>query len=150
MDEWFVDRARRVMSLAQEEARERGAGAVGTEHVLLGLVREPRNLAHRVFAAHSVTDEAVREAVDALGAPDRAADGARRPASSDPLPVDEAVRAAAELAGREAMSTGGRWVGCEHLLLGLLHGGAAARALTGLGIGLDSARAAVQQLVRAL
>ena len=181
--EQLVDRARRVVALAQEEARERGAPEVGTEHVLLGLVREPRNLGHQVIAAHSVTPEAVRSAVDAPGtrgpggstddpsaatpridldlvdqqtadtlgpgAPDRtrSADDRQRQAPPGLPPVDRAVDAAFEMAMLETTRMGTAYVGCEHLLLGLLHGGEAARVLAGLGITLDSARASLEELL---
>ncbi len=182
MFERFTDKARRVVVVAQEVARERGAQQIRTEHLLLALNRVPDNLALTVLAAHSVSwadveadldvlrasgpsdaealaslgidlDEVRRQVEDAFGpgALDRtrAAQGRERWWSGH-LPFDRSSKKALELALREAIRLGHGYIGCEHILLGLLHTetGAAHHVLDGRGVRMESARVIVEELVR--
>jgi ATP-dependent Clp protease ATP-binding subunit ClpA len=181
MFERFTDRARQAVVLAQEEARERGAGEIRTEHLLVALVRPPGDLAVAVLQAQSVTPADVVRAVDALDAHDvsdaqslatlgidldevrRQVEEAFGPGALDRtraarerggrrswrhLPVERPMRKALELALREALRMDHRYIGGEHLLLGLLHDGTAARVLRDLGVDQQASRALVEQLVR--
>jgi ATP-dependent Clp protease ATP-binding subunit ClpA len=180
MFERFTDRARQVVVLAQEEARERGAGEIRTEHLLLALVRVPGDLALTVLEAHSVTREDVVRAVDAAGAHDVSAaeslatlgidlDEVRRqvedafgPGALDRtraarerggrsrghIPFEKAAKKVLELALREALRMRHDHIGSEHILLGLLHDGTAARVLHGLGVDQRASRVIVEELLR--
>jgi ATP-dependent Clp protease ATP-binding subunit ClpA len=182
MFERFTDKARRVVVIAQETARDRCDLQIRTEHILLALYRVPDNLALTVLAAHSVAqadieadvdrlrvagpsdaealatlgidlDEVRRQVEDAFGpgALDRtrAARGRGRWLAGH-IPFDPASRKTLELALREAIRLGHDYIGCEHVLLGLLHTetGAAHHILDGRGVRLDSARVIVEELVR--
>lgn len=142
MLERFTDRARRVMVAAQEEARALGRDSVGTEHLLLALVRESEGAAARVLESLAAGPEAVRQRV--LGA---AGPGAR--ASSGQLPFAPRAKEVLRLAVRESVQFGHRYIGTEHLLLGLLRegDGTAARVLASLGVSLDEARERVTQVL---
>lgn len=181
MFERFTARARQVVVLAQEEARERRAGEVRTEHLLVALVRVPGNLALTVLEAHSVAPEDVVRAVDALdahdvsdaqslatlgidldevrrqveevfgpGALDRTRAARERGGrwSSGHIPFEKPAKKVLELALREAVLLGHNYIGCEHVLLGLLHDGTAARVLRELGVDQQASRVIVEELVR--
>ncbi len=180
MFEKFTDQARRVVVLAQEESRERRAGAVRTEHLLIALYGVPDNLALAVLEAHSVDADGVRSDVDALrdglgpadaealstlgidldevrrqvedafgpGALDRARPRGRRWFAGH-VPFERGAKKVLELALREALRMGHDHIGCAHVLLGLLNAGGSARTvLVARGVRLDSARVAVEELVR--
>ncbi len=143
----YTERAQRVIILAQEEARKRQETVVGTEHLLLGLLREGEGVAVKVLQALGVDLERATGEVERL----IGAGGAGRPQG----PVEGVVltprakKVVMELAPREAQSLGHNYVGTEHLLLALLREGEgiAAKALEGLGVDLDRARSLVVQLL---
>lgn len=125
MFERFTERARQIVVLAQEEARELKHGYVGTEHLLLGLLREQEGMAARVLASLDVTVEEVRaQVVRIVGVGD--AD-----APTGQLPFTPRTRKVLDLALREALSLGHNYIGTEHVLLGIVreNGGVAIRIL---------------------
>lgn len=180
--ERFTDEARRVVVIAQETARDRGAQQIRTEHLLLALYRVPGNLALTVLAPQSVTQADIEADVDRLrdtGPTDAEAlatlgidlDEVRRqveeafgPGALDRtraargkegwwgghIPFDRSSKKALELSLREAIRLGHHYIGCEHVLLGLLHTetGAAHHILDGRGVRLAAARVVVEELVR--
>lgn len=114
--ERFTERARRVMVLAQEEARLLDHGFIGTEHLLLGMIHEGEGVAARALAAHGVTLERARaEVTQILG-------DAGTPFRGSP-PFTPRSKAVLELSLREAIERGNEYLGTEHLLLGLLREG---------------------------
>jgi len=110
MFEKFTERARQVVVLAQDEARSLKSPSVGTEHLLLGLLREEDGIGARVLSNLGVTVEAVRN--DIL------------PREVDPIqgqiPMTDSAKKTMELALREALSLGHNYIGTEHILLGLV------------------------------
>ncbi|MEV4094824.1 Clp protease N-terminal domain-containing protein [Streptosporangium saharense] len=138
----FTQRARTAMSLAIEEARAGGAAEVGTEHLLGGLLAEGTNLALHVLRAVEVDPGQVRRELDALGRSDTPATPA---APAAPARFGGPAAAALELTVTEAVALGHNYVGCEHLLLGLVAEpeGTAGRVLRGLGAEPRLARRAV-------
>ena len=142
MFERFTERARQVVVFAQDEARALGHDYVGTEHLLLGLLREEAGIAARVLESFDITVEEVRAQVARIvGEGDRVAAGE--------IPFTPRAKKALEIALREAMSLGGRQVGPEHILLGLVRetDGVAARILVDFDVDAETIRTAV---VRAL
>jgi len=139
----FTPRARHAIATAQEEAQRLRNAQLGTEHLLLGLMRERKGIAARVLKRQDVTEDQVRAAVAAAGAP-----------TSDEVPdrVPFAPRAkkAIQLAVREALQLGHNYVGTEHLLLGLLSEGegVGADVLRGLGVREDAVREAIKDVLR--
>jgi ATP-dependent Clp protease ATP-binding subunit ClpC len=127
--ERFTDRARRVLVLAQEEAARRNHGFLGTEHILLGLVRERDGLAATALESLGVTGEAVQQKVD-----ERVPRGDRSPAAGAP-PFTPRAKKVFELSLREALRLHHNYIGTEHLLLGIVREGegVAAQALAALG-----------------
>ncbi len=111
----FTERARRVLSLAQEEASALNHRYIGTEHILLGLIREGEGTAARVLAEMGVNVEKVREAIELLvGRPERA--------SSHERELTAQAKKALEYAMEEARRLSHSYIGTEHLLLGILRG----------------------------
>ncbi len=141
MFERFTDRARRAVVLAQEEARQLGHDHVGTEHILLGMLRDGGGVGASALALLGITREAVRDAVAA------AAQGGR--AASGPIPFTARAKRSLELALREALQLGFDYIGTEHILLGLIHDDAstAARTLTLLGAGPGEVRQRVIEML---
>ncbi|HEX4791448.1 MAG TPA: Clp protease N-terminal domain-containing protein [Actinospica sp.] len=138
MFERFTDRARRVVVLAQEEARRLNHNYIGTEHVLLGLLHEGEGMAAHALADVGVSLDAVRERVfEAVGA-------GQKPAAGH-IPFTPRTKKVLELSLREALQLGTDYIGTEHLLLGLIREGegVGAQVLAQLGGGLDAVRAAV-------
>ena len=128
MFERFTERARQVVVLAQDEARALKHNYIGTEHILLGLLREEEGLAARVLESLDITVEEVRAQVARIvGQGDEVTTGQ--------IPFTPRAKKVLELALREALSLGHNYIGTEHILLGLVreHDGLAARVLTGLG-----------------
>ncbi|MFD6531805.1 Clp protease N-terminal domain-containing protein [Streptomyces sp. NPDC060184] len=131
---------RHSIVLAQEAARTYKHEFIGTEHILLGLLGEPRGLAHEVLTAKAGSEQRVREAIDAVIPPvgEKTQRGhiAFRPEGKEA--IEQAIRASAEL--------GNDWVGTEHTLLGLIRveGSPAARILRDLGFTQDELRASVR------
>jgi hypothetical protein len=142
MFERFTDRARRVLVLAQEEARQLNHGFIGTEHILLGLMDEGEGVAARALDQVGVSlDEARRQVEEMVGAA-----GAAPPGSP---PFTARAKRVMELALREALQLGHNYIGTEHLLLGLIRegDGVASRVLTGLGVDLGHLRSEVLHLL---
>jgi ATP-dependent Clp protease ATP-binding subunit ClpC len=111
--ERFTERARQVVVLAQEEARALRHNFIGTEHVLLGLLREEQGIAARVLESLGVTIEAAREQVVRI-----VGRGDDEPAPGQ-IPFTPRAKKVLDLALREALSLGHNWIGTEHVLLGL-------------------------------
>jgi hypothetical protein len=126
----FTPRARRVLSVARDEAKQRGANEAGSAHLVLGLAHEPQSLALQVLQEMGVTPERLRQAVDEV------APAAGAPVKSSHLAFAGESRTVLQVAVEEALALGHNYVGTEHLLLAVLAGGdtAGARALTGLGV----------------
>ena len=135
MFERFTDRARRVVVLAQEEALLLGHGWIGTEHLLLGLLREEEGLARRVLDALGVTLEPVRDQVRTLVP-------AGQQAPTGQVPFTPEAKRVLELSLREALQLGRDDIGTEHILLGVARegDGIGAQVLAGAGAGVDRVR----------
>src|SRR5205809_8052667 len=138
----FTERARRVITLAQEEALRFNHNYIGTEHLLLGLVREGEGVAAKVLANLGVELNKVRSAVEFLiGRGDRAVMGE--------IGLTPRAKKVIELAVDEARRLGHHYIGTEHLLLGLVREGEgiAAGVLESLGVSLDKVRAEVTRIL---
>jgi len=124
MFERFTERARQVVFLAQEEARQLKHNYIGTEHILLGLLREEEGLAARVLESLDITVERVRAQVVRIV-------GSGEEVTSRQIPFTPRAKKVLELALREALSLGHNYIGTEHILLGLVreNEGVAARIL---------------------
>src|SRR6201998_885504 len=142
MFERFTERARQVVVLAQEEARTLKHNYIGTEHILLGLLREEEGLAARVLESLDITVEEVRAQVARIvGQGDEVTTGQ--------IPFTPRAKKVLELALREALSLGHNYIGTEHILLGLVreNEGVAARIL--LAFDADSEKSA-NEVIRML
>ncbi len=142
MFERFTDRARRVVVLAQEEARLLDHGYIGTEHILLGLIHEGDGVAGRVLLKMGISVEAVRERVTSIvGKGDGAPVGH--------IPFTPRSKKVLELALREALALKHNYIGTEHILLGILRegDGLAAEVLVDLGADLLTARQEVVRMI---
>lgn len=176
MFERFTKKARRVVVLAQESARERRDPRIGTEHLLLALYEVPDGLALTVLEALGVTRDQVEEGLrspraadaDALatlgidldevrrqaeetfgpGALDRTRAARESGFTAGHIPFDRDAKKALELALREAVRMRHNFIGTEHMLLGLMHDGRAREVLAPHGVELDAARVIVEELVR--
>jgi Clp amino terminal domain, pathogenicity island component len=142
MFERFTDRARRVVVLAQEEARLLNHNHIGTEHILLGLVHEGEGVAYVALTELGISLDAVRAQVEA-----EIGQGSEAP--SGHIPFTPRAKKVLELSLREALGLSHNYIGTEHILLGLIREGegVAARVLVGLGAGLDRVRGQVVQLL---
>jgi excisionase family DNA binding protein len=131
----FTERARKVLTLAQEEAQRLQHNYIGTEHLLLGLVREGEGVAVKVLNNLGVELQQIRKAIEfIIGRGDRDAPGE--------VGLTPRAKHAIELAVDEARRLNHHYVGTEHMLLGLLRGeGIAAGVLENLGVKLEKARA---------
>ena len=140
--ERFTDRARRVVVLAQEEARMLNHNYIGTEHILLGLIHEGEGVAARALESLGVSLETVRLQVEEII-------GQGQEAPSGHIPFTPRAKKVIELAGREAQDLGHNYIGTEHLLLGLIRegDGVAAQVLARLGVDLAAARLQVTGLL---
>jgi hypothetical protein len=112
MFERFTDKARRVVVLAQEEARRLGHSYIGTEHILLGLLREDAGSAARALDALGVGLQRARDQVEA--------DAGRGPGQSGHIPFTPEAKRTLELSLREALQLGENYIDTEHILLGLV------------------------------
>jgi hypothetical protein len=142
MFERFTDRARRVVVLAQEEARLLNHDHIGTEHILLGLIHEGEGVAYLALTELGISLEAVRAQVEAeIGQGNEAPTGH--------IPFTPRAKKVLELSLREALQLGHNYIGTEHILLGLIREGegVAAQVLAGLGADLDRVRQQVVQLL---
>jgi ATP-dependent Clp protease ATP-binding subunit ClpA len=142
MFERFTERARRVVVLAQEEARMLNHDYIGTEHILLGLIHEGQGVAAKSLESLGISLEAVRQQVTLII-------GQGQQAPSGHVPFTPRAKKVIELSMREAKELGHNYVGTEHILLGLIRegSGVAAQVLVKLGADLDGVR---QQVVRLL
>ncbi|MDI3281584.1 MAG: Clp protease N-terminal domain-containing protein, partial [Bacillota bacterium] len=139
----FTERAERVILLSQEEARRLGHSAVGTEHILLGLIREGDGVAARALQSLGLTLEAIQEEVEKMMG---------RVEIQPPMgkvTLTPRAKRVIELAIDEARQLGHNYVGTEHLLLGLLREkeGIAAQVLRSLGVDLVKVRERVVELL---
>jgi ATP-dependent Clp protease ATP-binding subunit ClpC len=140
--ERFTERARQVVVLAQEEARALRHNYIGTEHILLGLLREEEGIAARVLESLGVTVEAVRAQVARIvGQGDEVAGGQ--------IPLTPRAKRVLELALRETLSLGHNWIGTEHVLLGLAreNEGVAMQILLNHGVASDRIRDEVVRML---
>lgn len=138
----FTERAQKVLYLAQDEARRLGHPAVGTEHLLLGLLREGEGIAARSLQALGVDLDKVRKEVEKIVAP-----GELRP--GEEVGLTPRAKKVLELAHEEGRRQGVSYVGTEHILLGLIREGegVAARVLIAQGLSLDKVRRQVLMLL---
>ena len=142
MFERFTDRARRVVVLAQEEARLLNHNYIGTEHILLGLIHEGEGVAAKALESLGISLEAVRAEVEEF-----IGQGDSEPA--DQIPFTPRAKKVLELSLREALQLGHNYIGTEHILLGLIREGegVAAQVLVKLGADLSRVRRQVIQLL---
>ena len=136
MFERFTDRALRVMVLAEEEARMHSHDWIGTEHILLGLIREGDGVAVTALESLGISLEAVRQQVEEIIGLNQKVPRAGR------LPLTPRSKKVLELSSREARLLGHNYVGPGHMLLGLIRDGdgVAGQVLVGLGADLETAR----------
>ena len=142
MFERFTDRARRVVVLAQEEARKLNHNYIGTEHLLLGLIQEGEGHAAKALEELNISIDNVRtEVVEIIG------EGQQSP--SGHIPFTPRAKKVLELSLREALQLGHNYIGTEHILLGLIREGegVAAQVLKKLGAELSQVRQTVIKLI---
>jgi len=142
MFERFTDRARRAISLAEEEARALHHNYIGTEHLLLGLIGEGEGVAARALESMGISLDAVRQQVEQI-----IGQGEQEP--QEHISYTPRAKKVLELSLREAKALGHNYIGTEHLLLGLVREGhgVAAQVLTALGADLNRVR---QQIIQVL
>ena len=142
MFERFTDRARRVVVLAQEEARMLNHNYIGTEHILLGLIHEGEGVAAKALESLGISLDAVRGQVEEII-------GQGQQAPSGHIPFTPRAKKVLELSLREALQLGHNYIGTEHILLGLIREGegVAAQVLVKLGADLNRVRQQVIQLL---
>jgi ATP-dependent Clp protease ATP-binding subunit ClpC len=142
MFERFTDRARRVVVLAQEEARRLNHDYIGTEHMLLGLVHEGEGVAAKALESLDISLEAVRAQVEEI-----IGRGGQAPAGH--IPFTPSAKKVLEFALREALVLGHNYIGTEHILLGVIREaeGVGAQVLENLGADLARVRQQVIQLL---
>src|SRR2546421_5984215 len=142
MFERFTDRARRVVVLAQEEARMLNHNYIGTEHILLGLIHEGEGVAAKALESLGISLDAVRQQVEEII-------GQGQQAPSGHIPFTPRAKKVLELSLREALQLGHNYIGTEHILLGLIRegDGVAAQVLVKLGADLNRVR---QQVIALL
>src|SRR5207247_2361941 len=144
MFERFTDRARRVVVLAQEEARLLNHNYIGTEHILLGLIHDGEGVAAQALTSMGVSLEAVRSRVEDIigkgGAP-----------PSGHIPFTPRAKKVFELSLREALQLNHNYIGTEHILLGVIREGegVAAQVLVKLGADLSRVRQRVIEVLSA-
>ncbi|MBC7462978.1 MAG: ATP-dependent Clp protease ATP-binding subunit [Actinobacteria bacterium] len=142
MFERFTDRARRVVVLAQEEARMLNHNYIGTEHILLGLIHEGEGVAAKALESLSISLEAVRSQVEEII-------GQGQQAPSGHIPFTPRAKKVLELSLREALQLGHNYIGTEHILLGLIREGEGVAAQVLIKLGADLARVR-QQVIQLL
>jgi ATP-dependent Clp protease ATP-binding subunit ClpA len=142
MFERFDDQSRRVVVLAQEEASVLNHGYIGTEHILLGLLREGDGYAARTLESLGISLDAVRQQVEEII-------GQGQQAPSGHIPFTPRAKKVLELSLRESLQLGHGYIGTEHILLGLIRegDGVAAQVLVTLGADLNRVRQQVIQLL---
>jgi ATP-dependent Clp protease ATP-binding subunit ClpA len=141
MFERFTERSRRVVVLAQEEARMLNHNYIGTEHILLGLIHEGAGAAAKALESLGISLDAVRHEVEEII-------GQGQQAPSGHIPFTPRAKKVLELSLREALQLGQEYIGTEHILLGLIRegDGVAAQVLVKLGADLNRVRERVIQL----
>ena len=139
----FTERARKVIILAKEEARRFNHDYIGTEHILLGLIREGEGVAAAVLEKMGVSLENIRLEIEKLVQP-----GPTTQIIGD-IPFTPRAKKALELAAEEARALGHNYIGTEHLLLGLIREGEgiASQVLLNLGLDLSTVRSEVMELL---
>ncbi|MDQ0000114.1 Clp protease N-terminal domain-containing protein [Pseudarthrobacter sulfonivorans] len=158
MFERFTDRARRVVVLAQEEARMLNHNYIGTEHILLGLIHEGEGVAAKALESLSISLDGVREQVQEIWAQGQQATSGEKAqqvnsqgqhAPAGHMPFTPRAKKVLELSLREALQLGHNYIGTEHILLGLIREGqgVAAQVLVKLGADLNRVRQQVIQLL---
>jgi ATP-dependent Clp protease ATP-binding subunit ClpC len=143
MFERFTDRARRVIVLAQQEARSLQHNYIGTEHLLLGLIRESDGVAAKALTAEGVTlDKARAQVISMIGKGTASPEGH--------IPFTPHARQVLELSLREALQLGHSYIGTEHILLGLIREGegVGAQVLVKMGVDLSELRTTVIDMIR--
>jgi ATP-dependent Clp protease ATP-binding subunit ClpA len=142
MFERFTDRARRVVVLAQEEARRLDHNYIGTEHILLGLISEGKGVAARALESLGISLDAVRQQVEEI-----IGQGQQEPPGH--IPFTPRAKKVLELSLRESKQLSHNYIGTEHILLGLVRegDGVAAQVLVKLGAELNRVRQQVIQLL---
>jgi ATP-dependent Clp protease ATP-binding subunit ClpC len=142
MFERFTERARQTVVYAQVEARDLRHNYIGTEHLLLGLLREEDGLAARVLWSLDITVEGVREQVARII-------GQGGEVTNGQIPFTPRAKKVLELALREAVALGHNYIGTEHILLGIVRedDGVGARILLDLGADADRVRAETRRLL---
>jgi len=142
MLERFTDRARRVVKLAEEEARRLDHNYIGTEHILLGLIREGEGVAAKALESLGISLDAARQQVEEII-------GQGQQVPSEVIPFTPRSKKVLELSLRESLQLGHDYIGTEHILLGLIRegDGVAAQVLVKLGADLNRVRHQVIQLI---
>jgi len=142
MFERFTDRARRVVVLAQEEARILNHNYIGTEHILLGMIHEGEGVAASALESLGISLTAVRSQVEEII-------GRGQAAPTGHIPFTPRAKKVLEFSLREALQLGHNYIGTEHILLGLIREGegVAAQVLQKLGADLNRVRQQVIQLL---
>jgi ATP-dependent Clp protease ATP-binding subunit ClpC len=143
MFERMTDRARRVVALANKEARSLNHHYIGTEHILLGLLREGEGVGSQALVRHGMSSETARERVrEIIG------EGVETP--SGHIPFTPRAKKIFELSPREALQLGHNYIGTEHILLGLVRegGGVGAQVLARMGLELAALRQTVLELLK--
>jgi ATP-dependent Clp protease ATP-binding subunit ClpA len=142
MFERFTDRSRRVVVLAQEEARMLNHDYIGTEHILLGLIHEGEGVAAQALESLGISLEVVRQQVEEII-------GRGQQAPSGEIPYTRRAKKVLELSLRESLQLGHHYIGTEHILLGLIRegDGVAAQVLVELGAELNLVRQRVIQIL---
>ena len=143
MFERFTDRARRVIVLAQNEARSLDHDCVGTEHILLALVEEGTGVGARALEAMQISTATVREKVEEITGRGQV------PPRKGHIPFTPAAKKVLEFSLREALQLGHTYLGTEHILLGLVRegDGVAGQVLAGLGADLNRTRQLVIEIL---
>ena len=146
MFEKFTERARKVMSLARQEAQRLNSEFIGTEHILLGIIQEGGGVAAKVLKNLNVDLKRIRQEIEKLITPSTSPT-----VTLGQLPFSPRAKRVIELAGEAASQLGHDVIGTEHLLLGLLkeNEGIAAQVLTNLGLKLDEVRDMVLEVLGA-
>ncbi len=146
MFEKFTERARKVMSLARQEAQRLNSEFIGTEHILLGVIQEGGGVAAKVLKQMNVDLKRIRQEIEKLITPSTSPT-----VTLGQLPFSPRAKRVIELAGETAGQLGHDVIGTEHLLLGLLkeNEGIAAQVLTNLGLRLDEVRDTVLEVLGA-
>ena len=142
MFERFTDRARRVIVLAQEEARRLDHNYIGTEHILLGLIHERPGVAAKALESLGISLQAVRAQVEEII-------GQGQSAPTGHVPFTPRAKKVLELSLREALQFGHNYIGTEHILLGLIREGEGVAAQVLVRLGADQARVR-QQVIQLL